>query len=74
MRSLIKNIEDEIKTLLKIKKEVDKINLIKGLNIKAEFVSDCKYRQLLDDQLIDKDTLYYVVDPEIGQYIEGYIE
>lgn len=71
---MVKNIEDEIKTLLKIKKEVDKINLIKGLNIKAEFVSDCKYRQLLDDQLLDKDTLYYVIDPEIGQYIEGYIE
>lgn len=74
MRSLVKNIENEIKTLLKIKKEVDKINLIKGLNIKAEFMSECKYHQLLNDQLLDKDTVYYVVDPEVGQYIEGYIE
>lgn len=71
---MAKNIDDELNTLLKIKEEVVRINFIKGLNIKAEFVSACKYNQLSDNQLLDKDTIYYVVDPEIGQYIEGYMD
>lgn len=71
---MVKNIDNEINTLLKIKEEVVKINFIKSLNIKAEFVSVCKYDQLSSNQLLDKDTIYYVVDPEVGQYIEGYIE
>jgi hypothetical protein len=72
--NLVKNIDDELNTLLKIKEEVVRINFIKGLDIKAEFVSACKYDQLRSNQLLDNDTIYYVVDPEIGQYIEGYIE
>lgn len=71
---MAKNIDDEIDTLLKIKEEVAKINFIKGLDMKAEFVSACKYDQLSTSQLLDEDTIYYVVDPEVGQYIEGYME
>ena len=74
MRNLVKNIDNEINNLLKIKEEVVKINFIKDLNIKVEFVSVLKYDQLSSNQLLDKDTVYYVVDPEVGQYIEGYIE
>lgn len=71
---MAKDIEYEIKTLLRIKKEIDKINLIKGLNIKAEFISNSKYQQLLEKQQLDEDTLYYIIDPEVGQYIDDYIE
>lgn len=71
---MVKNIDNEINNLLKIKEEVVKINFIKDLNIKVEFVSVLKYDQLSSNQLLDKDTVYYVVDPEVGQYIEGYIE
>ena len=71
---MAKNIDEELNTLLKIKEEVVRINFIKGLNMKAEFLSLYKYDQLSSDGLLDKDTLYYVIDPEIGQYIEGYIE
>lgn len=71
---MVKNIDDELNTLLKIKEEVIRINFIKGLDIKAKFVSACKYDQLCSNQLLDNDTIYYVVDPEVGQYVEGYME
>ena len=74
MRNLAKNIDDELNTLLKIKEEVVRINFIKGLDMKTNFVSACKYDQLSSNQLLDNDTIYYVVDPEVGQYIEGYME
>lgn len=74
MRNLARNIDNDINTLLKIKEKVTIINYIKGLNMKTEFVSVLKYDQLSSSQLLDEDTVYYVVSPEVGQYIEGYIE
>lgn len=71
---MARNIDNDINTLLKIKEEVTIINYIKGLNMKTEFVSVLKYDQLSSSQLLDEDTVYYVVSPEVGQYIEGYIE
>ena len=71
---MVKDIDYEISRLLKIKEEVAVINYMKKLDMKFEFVSAVAYDRLRSSGLLDEDTLYYVVDPEIGQYVEDYIE
>jgi hypothetical protein len=68
------NIDEEINKLLEIKDEVTAINEVKKrcvLNLNV--VSPSKYDEIVNNGLIEKDRLYYVVDWDVGQYIEDYI-
>lgn len=71
---MVKDIDYEINRLLKIKEEVAVINYMKKLDMTLEFVSETRYNKLSFANKLDNDTVYYVVDAEIGQYIEGYIQ
>ena len=70
----MKNIDNEINKLLAIKRDVLEVNsFIRQCIFDVVPISQCKYNEFASDDKLKEDTVYYVLDPEIGQYIEGYI-
>ena len=70
-----KNIDNEINKLLDIKELIKEIEYMQQYSRFTIIpVSQCKYDKLRSNNKTRSDTLYYVIEPEIGQYIEGYIE
>ena len=69
---MVKNIEEEIKKLLAIKKIVDEINLIRGLNPKLQVVSQFRYDYLTGNNLVKPEDLYYIADLAVKPYVEGF--
>lgn len=71
---MAKDIDIEINRLLGIKDTV--ISLQKDLlgNKNLKVISPYKFYELMNSDELDNDIIYIEVDPEIGQYIEGYIE
>lgn len=70
----MKDIDKEINKLLAIKNEVLEIQMaIKQSKIAIIPISQWKYYELASNDMLRHDTLYYIVEPEVGQYIESYI-
>lgn len=70
----MKNIDVEINKLLSIKKDIRQINLFKQNCIfDVDILSKQKYDEFARNSLLDENKLYYIVDQEVGQYIEGYM-
>ena len=70
----IKEIEKEISRLMEIRYEVLYYKNALISNNSLRVISNDKFNQWLSENKLDKDLLYFILDPEIGQYIEGYIE
>ena len=70
----MKNIDNEINKLLAIKRDVLKTNLfIKQCIFNVIPISKCKFDELASDDKLKEDVIYYILEPEIGQYLENYI-
>ena len=69
---MTKDINQEIEHLLKIKEEVDKVNNFKKSVDKYEIVSQLMYDFFASKNLLKSDVFYYIVNNEVGQYIEGF--
>lgn len=46
----------------------------KNLRYPLNFISQAKYDELADNDELNKDDFYYIVEPEIGQYMKGYMD
>lgn len=71
---MAKDINQEIARLLKIKEEVDNINNFIKNNNKVRVISQHAFSVFSSQKIIKPDIFYYVVDEEVGQYIEGFID
>lgn len=71
---MTKDIDQEIARLLKIKEEVDNINNFIKNNNKVRVVSQHVFSVFSSQKILKPDIFYYVVDEEVGQYIEGFID
>lgn len=69
---MIKDIDQEIEKLLKIKEEINKINDLKNSVDKLEVMSQARYDFLASKNLLKSDVFYYVADMEVKPYIEGF--
>ena len=70
----MKNIDTEINRLLSIKEDIQRINLFKqNCILNMDILSKQKYDEFVRDGFLNENKLYYIVDQEVGQYIEGYI-
>ena len=74
----ISNIDEEISRLLEVKSKVLKVQrAVRPSNQQSKFaiipISKCKYDKLVSNDEINPNTLYLIVEPEIGQYIEEYM-
>lgn len=70
----MKDINLEINKLEAIKYEVDRLEMVrKSFRYPLNFISQTKYDELADNDELIKDDFYYIIEPEIGQYIEGYM-
>ena len=67
-------IDEAIQHLLIVKEEINAFNRIKEQHSKTVAISKSKYEELLYNQCLDNETLYCVLDKEIGQYIDGYMD
>ena len=70
----MRDIDKDIEHLLHIKEEVEKIRAAQKMNNKIVVLSPSLYMNLLALKAIHFGTYYYQVDPEVGQYIEGYLQ
>lgn len=71
----MKDINLEINRLEAIKYEVDQLEIMrKNFRYPLNFLSQAKYGELADNDELNKDDFYYIVEPKIGQYIEGYMD
>lgn len=71
----MKNINDEINKLLDIKELIKEIEYMQQYSKFAIMpMSQCKYDEFCSRNMIRNDILYYIIEPEIGQYIKGYID
>lgn len=71
---MVKNIDTEIQRLLIAKEEINTFNMLKKQCSKIVPISKAKYDELATEQCLDNETLYYIFDKEIGQYIDGYVD
>lgn len=71
---MAKNIDTEIQRLLTVKEAVKAFNRMKERYPKTVPISQSKYDELLSNNCLDEETFYYVIDKDIGQYIDGYID
>ena len=71
---MAKNIDTEIQCLLTVKEEINAFNRIKEGYSNTIPISQSKYNELLSNNCLDKEALYYVIDKNIGQYIDGYMD
>ena len=70
----MKDINLEINRLLSIKEDIHRIELFKQNCIfDIDILSKQKYDEFARNSLIEENKLYYIIDQEVGQYIEGYI-
>lgn len=69
---MIKDIDQEIAKLLKIKEEINNINNLKKSVDKLEAMSQARYDFLASKNLLKPDIFYYIVSVEAGRYIEGF--
>lgn len=70
----MKDINTEINRLLSIKEDIYRIKLFKQNCIfDVDILSKQKYDEFDRNGLIKENKLYYIVDQEVGQYIEGYM-
>ena len=69
---MVKNIDQEIERLLKIKKEVDNINELKKSVNNIVVLSQARYDFFASKNLIKPDIFYFIVSVEAGRYIEGF--
>ena len=71
---MAKNINEEIDKLLYIRDEVYFYTKLLIADKNVRIISKDKFNQWMIENKLDEDIIYCTVDPEIGQYIEGYIE
>ena len=71
---MAKNIDTEIQWLLTVKEEINAFNRMKERYPNTIPISQSKYNELLSNNCLDKETFYYVIDKNIGQYIDGYMD
>ena len=71
---MAKNIDIEIHRLLTIKEEINAFNRMKEWYPNIVPISLSKYNELLSNNYLDKETFYYVIAKNIGQYIDGYLD
>lgn len=69
---MIKDIDQEIEKLIKIKEEINKINDLKNSVDKLEVMSQARYDFLTSKNLLKSDVFYYIADMEVKPYIEGF--
>lgn len=69
---MIKDIDQEIEKLLKIKEEINNINNLKNSVDKLEVMSQARYDFLASKNLLRPDVFYYIADMEVKPYIEGF--
>lgn len=70
----MRNIDDDINMLLGIKRCILEIKrYTKNSQLDLIPISQCKYNELVLNDMIRYDTFYYILEPEIGQYLENYI-
>lgn len=71
----MKDINLEINRLEAIKYEVDRLEMIrKNFRYPLNFISQAKYDEIADNDELNEDDFYYIVEPEIGQYMKGYMD
>ena len=71
---MAKDINEEIDRLLYIRDEVLFYNKTLISNKSIRVISRDRFNQWMSENKLDKDLIYLTVDPEIGQYVEGYID
>lgn len=71
---MAKNIDTEIQRLLTVKEEINAFNRIKERYPKTVPISQSKYNELLNNNCLDEEAFYYVINKDIGQYIDGYMD
>ena len=70
----MRNIDDDINKLLGIRRCILEIKrYTKQYKLDLIPISKCKYDEIVLNSAIRNDAFYYILDPEIGQYLEGYI-
>ena len=68
-----KNIDDEINKLLDIRDVIKEFEYMQQHSDFTVFtMSQRKYDELCSNNEIMNDAIYYIFEPEIGQYIKGY--
>lgn len=71
----MKDINLEINRLEAIKYEVDRLEMMrKNFRYPLNFISQAKYDELTANNKLNRDDFYYIVEPEIGQYMESYMD
>lgn len=70
---MVKNIDTELQRLLIVKEEINAFNRMKERYPKTVPISKSKYNELLSNNGLDEETFYYVMDKDVGQYIDGYM-
>ena len=71
----MKDINLEINKLEAIKYEVDRLEMVrKNFRYPLNFISQVKYDELAANNELNLDDFYYIVEPEIGQYMENYMD
>jgi hypothetical protein len=71
---MVKNINTELQCLLIVKEEINAFNRMKERYPKTVPISQSKYNELLSNNGLDEETFYYVIDKDVGQYIDGYMD
>ena len=69
---MIKNIDEEIAKLLKIKETVDAIKTLRLVTKNLQVMSRARYDFLASKNLIKPDSYYYIADLEIKPYVEDF--
>lgn len=70
----MKDINREINRLKAIKSEIERLHRVRRLINNPHFLSQFKYEELARDNKINDNELYFIVEPEIGQYMEDYMD
>ena len=71
---MVKNIDTELQRLLIVKEEINAFNRMKERYPKTVPISQSKYNELFSNNGLDEETFYYVIDKDVGQYIDGYMD
>ena len=69
---MLKNINQEIDHLIKLKKEIDEIAILKKTIKNLQVVSKARYDCLANKKLLKPDVLYYIASLEAKDYIEDF--
>lgn len=70
----MRNIDDDINRLLEIKRCILEVQrYIESSKLDLIPISQYKYNELVSNNATKCDAFYYILEPEIGQYLENYI-